>query len=185
MRIGIDIDDTITNTYEVIIKLLSEHYGISYDELYNKHYDYKVLIKMYDEYFEIFKENMNELALNLELKDNVKEIIDKLSEDNEIHFITARTNFEYIDCYTTSKMFLDKNNIKYDSLNVGIKDKGEFLSENNIDILIDDSEEKCMSAIEHNKDYLLFDSAYNKESNLKRVMNWKEVYEYIRRCNNG
>ena len=40
MRIGIDIDDTITDSYEAIVEFISKCYELNYDELLNERLDY-------------------------------------------------------------------------------------------------------------------------------------------------
>ena len=43
MRIGIDIDDTITNTYKEVIKILSNNNDIDFNSLYNLNLSYDEL----------------------------------------------------------------------------------------------------------------------------------------------
>ena len=98
MRIGIDIDDTITNSTEVV-----REYMEKYDNLYC---DDKHLINKIDEIVRgtfadeaakrFFKDFSKEMGNKIQLKDNAKEIIDKLKNDgNEIYIITARSDVYY------------------------------------------------------------------------------------------
>jgi len=65
------------------------------------------------------------------------EKLTKLSEEYEIHFLTARN---FVDAYNITKDWLDLKGIKYESINVvkKSKDKPEFLSNNGCDLFIDD-----------------------------------------------
>ena len=48
MRIGIDIDDTITNTYKEIVKILSYNNNIDFLYLYNMNLNYDELFSNYN-----------------------------------------------------------------------------------------------------------------------------------------
>ena len=72
-----------------------------------------------------------------EVLPGVIEKLTKLSEEYEIHFLTARN---FVDAYNITKDWLDLKGIKYESINVvkKSKDKPEFLSNNGCDLFIDD-----------------------------------------------
>ena len=131
-------------------------------------------------------ENIERIVKELKVKDGAKEYIDKLKEDgHSIYIITGRDNGEYSDPYNMTKEWLDKNFIYYDKLiltNAYKNDKHgktEKCLENNIDIMIDDSVHICQDCIDNNITTLLMDTPYNKQVNMPRVHNWKEIYEYI------
>ena len=83
--------------------------------------------------------------------------------------------------YLLSKNYLDSKGIKYNEIYTGISDKGKFCNENNIDLFIDDSINNCSSVKSYGIDVLLYDNIFNRNSDLKRVSNWKEILKYIRR----
>lgn len=120
--------------------------------------------------------------------DIAKEYIDKLKENgHSIYIITGRDNGEYSDSYNMSKEWLDNNFIYYDKLiltNAYKNDKHgktEKCLENHIDIMINDSVHICQDCIDNNITTVLMDTPYNKQVNMTRVHNWKELYEFI--CN--
>ena len=80
-----------------------------------------------------------------------------------------------------SKNYLDSKGIKYNELYVGVSDKGNFCNENNIDLFIDDNIKNCEMVKLYGIDVLLYDNVFNKKSDLKRVNNWNEILEYVRR----
>ena len=71
--------------------------------------------------------------------------------------------------------------LKYNKIITGAGKKAELCVENNIDLLIDDSIKHCTNLSNIGIDTLLFNSINNKdiETNLKRVYNWNEVYDYV------
>ena len=85
------------------------------------------------------------------------------------------------DVDTRTKDLLDSFNIKYHKIITGAGNKAEVCIENKIDLLIDDSIKHCSKFEELGGKALLFNSPVNKdiETNLKRVYNWKEIYEII------
>jgi len=187
MRIGIDIDNVISNFNE---ELLNEY--LNYDKqlrntgIVNKNAEY-IRRGMFDwtqtEEQEYYKNNIERIANNLKVKDGVKEYIDKLREDGHyICIITGRDNGEYKEPYNMTKEWLDKNEIYYDELiltDAYKHDKYVVCLENNIDIMIDDSVNICNKCLENGITTLLMDTPYNKYADITRVNNWQEIYEFI------
>lgn len=188
MRIGIDIDNVISNFNE---ELLNEY--INHDKelrdtgIINKNADY-IRRGMFDwsetEEQEFYKNNIERIAKNLKVKDGAKKYIDKLKADGHyICIITGRDNGEYKEPYKMTKEWLDNNLIKYDKLILTDaytkKEKAVKCLENNIDIMIDDSVGICKYCIENNIKTFLMDTPYNKFADIPRVNNWKEFYEVI------
>lgn len=188
MRIGIDIDNVISNFNEV---LLSEY--IKHDKdlrntgIVNKNAEY-IRRGMFDwtqtEEQEFYKNNIERIARNLDIIDGAKEYIDKLKSDGHyIYIVTGRDNGEYIDPYNMTKEWLCKYDIYYDELILTNAyedhDKSKICIENNIDVMIDDSVRICEDCIRSGINTILMDTPYNKYANIKRVNNWQEIYEFI------
>ncbi len=183
MRIGIDIDDTITNTYEYIIKKISKIYNLNYKNLLSKKLNYNELKIKYPKVFE--KEIYEEEIKNVKIKENAKKIINKLYKNNEIIIITARNKNECKLPYNLCYNYLTKNKIKFNELIVEAIDKGKICFENKIDLFIDDSINNCLNVSQYEIDTLIFDNVYNKNIKIKRIRNWLEINKYIERINNG
>ena len=183
MRIGIDIDDTITNTWNYFIPLFSKQFNIPLEKLKKLPPYYgaiKDLVSL-DEYFKLMREYEN-LMQDIPLKENVKEILTKLkSEGNTIIFITARSKQSYNDPYLISKTYLDKNNIPYDKLIVNGVEKGTICKEEKIDLFIDDSIRNCTDVSNQGIEVLMMSANFNEfDKNFNHVKDWNQIYEYIK-----
>lgn len=191
MRIGVDIDNVIsTFNEELLEEFLKRNKELGYSDEINENADYitRGMFNWKDGEVEAFYRNNIERIVNkLGVKNGAKEYIDKLKDDgHSIYIITGRDNGEHSDPYNNTKKWLDENSIKYDKLiltNAYKNDKhgkSEKCIENNVDIMIDDSIHICKDCIDYGITTLLMDTPYNRQVNyIKRVHNWKEIYEYI------
>ena len=113
MNIGVDIDDTITNTYETLLTIISMKYGLNYKKLISMNLGYEEVESNLDNYDLYKKDLFAVMAKSVTLKENVVEVLKKLkSEGNNIILITARNYEEYGDPYKVTLEFLEKNNIE-------------------------------------------------------------------------
>ena len=187
MKIGIDIDNVISNFDEVLKKEFLEHdkalrnTGILDDNL-------DITSGMFDwskeEVCDFYYPNIERIVKSLSLIDGSKEYIDKLkNEGHSIYIITGRDNGEYSNPVEMTKGWLDKYNIYYDKLiftNAYDKvSKTRSCLENNIDIMIDDSVSICKSCLDNGIVSLLMDKPCNRSSNITRVYSWKDIYNFI------
>ena len=190
MRIGIDIDNVISNFNEVLLEeFLIHDKEMGNNGIINKNADY-ITRGMFDwpqeEVYDFYKSNIERIIKKLNPIEGSKDTIDKLKQDgNKIYIITGRDNGEYSDPYTITKKWLDKFNIYYDELiltNAYKNDKHgktEKCKKFNIDIMIDDSVNICRDCIENGITTILMDTPYNKYSNIQRVKSWEEFYRYV------
>ncbi len=187
MRIGVDIDNVISNFDEALLEEYLKHDK----ELRNKgiinsnaQYIRKGMFDWTeDEETTFYEINIERIVKELSVKDGAKEYIDRLKDDgNEIYIITGRDNGEYSEPYKMTEKWLNDNGIYYDKLiftNAYQHDKYSICIENNIDIMIDDSKTMCENCRDNGVNVVLMDTPYNKESNLTRVRNWLDFYNYI------
>ena len=181
MKIGIDIDDTICDTFKSVLPSVCKYYNYSineFEKMYEKDPDIFTKLDDYSKYARIY---YPKIIPNLPLFVNVREVIDKLKENNKIIFITARSTLGFDNSYKISYDYLKANNIYFDELIVGSNNKYEICKKNDIDIFIDNSINncKCVSKLD-NVDVLLFENKYNKSCDkFKHVKNWDEIYDYI------
>jgi len=181
MKIGIDIDDTICDTFKSILPSVCEYYGYSIEEfekMYEKDADVFTKLDDYSKYARIYYPRV---IPYLPLFKHTKEVIDKLKEKNKIVFITARSTLGFDDSYKISYDYLKANDIYFDELIVGANNKYEVCKKNNIDIFIDNSISNCefVSKLD-NVDVLLFENKYNEACDrFKHVKNWDEIYDYV------
>jgi uncharacterized HAD superfamily protein len=185
MRLGIDIDDVVTNTSEAINKLIMQES------------DNEKLQELKEHMKEIMKGNISNLDVLafcsenyvnvykiVKIKENAKEVIQRLlNKGNEIYFITARG--ERMGFFKGSEdatiEFLKENDLKYNELIFGAMDKATVCLENKIDVFIDDSVEHCEDVSKVGVKSIVFTSGVNKDitTDIERVNDWLELENKI------
>ena len=190
MRLGIDIDDTITNSSDVFV---------SYAKKYNKENNIDFLVNNEtldvklsfgwneNDYKKFTEKYLEEILTNVAPEKDSIAIINKLKQEkNEIIFITARSESEIKNnMFDLTKKWLNKNNYQYDMLITESSDKLNECIKNKIDLFIDDNYYNCRLINEKlNIPVILFTTRYNnsiKEDNsVIRVHNWQEIYDRLR-----
>lgn len=188
MRVGIDVDNVISNFNDALLnEYLLHDKELRNSGIINKNAEY-IRKGMFDwsesEETTFYRSNIERIAKKLRVIEGAKEYIDKLHKDgNFIYIITGRDNGEYSEPYNMTKEWLDNNDVYYDDLiltNAYDKHaKAEKCIELNIDIMIDDSVRICQDCIDNGITTILMDTPYNKYANIKRVKNWEEFYVYV------
>ena len=188
MKIGIDIDNVISNFNDTLLtEYLLHDKELRNSGIINKNADY-IRKGMFDwnedEETNFYKNNIERIAKKLGVIEGAKEYIDKLHDDGHIIcIITGRDNGEYTEPYNMTKKWLEDNSIYYDNLILtdayDKRAKTKQCLEHNIDIMIDDSASICSDCIENGITTILMDTPYNKYSNIQRVKSWKEFYRYV------
>ena len=191
MNIGIDIDDTITKTSEetdiwakeYTENILKRKFELQEIEIFDPMWA-KYLYNWTEEEDKIFWDTYYEKIMeNVKPKEDAIEVINNLSKDNKIFIITARWDRKNGIIAKITKNWLEKNNIKYNELFLGHKDKRKIIQDNNIEIFIDDSLKTCMEISEMGIKTLIMDSRINKdmkEDKIERVFSWKEIETKIK-----
>lgn len=193
MRIGIDIDDTMTSIKDKLTNAAIQYakslnkdvQNIDYNivDIYNNGNIYQKLFNFnYEELKYFLGTIQEEITDNAIPRENCVEVINKLHNDgNEIYIITARDKEFHEDPYLQSKEWLEKNSIYYDKLIVNARDKGQACIENNIDLLIDDSISNCLNVDNLGIDTIIIEN--KNDRGIKNINNWQEIYEYIENHN--
>ena len=183
MRIGIDIDDTMADTFDYLMPYIAEFFDLDIKYLKDNNISYSTLPnRMKKRELEFAKKYYDKVIPCTPFKPKVAEYIDKIKKlGHEIIIITARDKTLYIDEYQTTIKELKNNGINYDKLICDF-DKAQVCIEENIDLFIDDSITNCNKVSQLGIETILFNSKSNikDKSNLYRVDNWKEVYEKIK-----
>ena len=193
MRIGIDIDNCISNFDDTLLKEYLKHdKELRNTGIINKNPEY-LRKGMFDwteeEESSFYHANIEDFAIKLRPIEDSVYYIRKLKEDgHEIYIITGRNNGEYINPKELTTQWLDKYNIVYDKLiftNSYYKNaKTEVCLENNIDLMIEDSTRISLDLINNGIKVYTMNTRYNqKEQTLDRVSKWKEIYEKISKLN--
>ena len=192
MNIGIDIDDTISNTFETFLpyikKFVEQDLKRKLDLNLSSRTDYYNIMEKYDlseEETRIFWEKYYILMLeSVKTKASAVEIINKIKEKgNRIILITARPDDESVDIKAITKRWLEENKINYDKLIINSHNKLEIAKQEKIDIFIDDSIRNCeMVSTENIKTYMFStkNNEYYDNENIEKVTSWDEFYEKIK-----
>ena len=182
MRIGIDIDDTMSDTFDYLMPYIAEFFKLDIEYLRDNNISYNTLTEeMKKRELEFAKKYYDKVIPSTPFKPKVAEYIDKIkSLGHDIIIITARDKTLYTDEYKTTIEELRNNGINYDKLICNF-DKAKVCEIEKIDIFIDDSITNCNKVNELGIKTILFNSKKNKrdKTNLDRVDNWQEVYEII------
>lgn len=189
MRIGLDIDNVISNFNDALLKEYLKHdkelknTGIINEEAHD------VRDGMFDwskeEEIEFYKTNIERIANNLEVIADAGKFINRLLEDgNDIYIISGRDNGEYKDPYDMTKKWLAKNNILYTKLILtnayDSHAKTVECLNNKIDIMIEDSTRICVDLKENGIKVLMMNTRFNQNDvDIERVSSWKEIYSKI------
>ncbi len=191
MRIGIDIDNTITEVQEELNKAAYEYaikLGKNIDNEENNLEDIKNNGDLYKKKFEFNYEELKYFLKNIqeEITNNAKprvdsvEIIKKLREDgHKIFIITARDSEFHDDPYLLSKKWLDKNNIEYDKLIVNAREKGIVCKNENIDVFIDDQLNNCLDVSKEGIKVIRISNENSNNKNIVDLSSWSKIYEVI------
>ena len=185
MRIGIDLDDTITNSSDIFVE-----YAKKYNK--KKSINHEINIEELDQQLafgwnhsnqEKFREEYLEKVLrNVSPHKNVVEVLKNISKKgNEIVIITARSNTELEDMEDITKEWLKEHNIKYHKLIMDSKEKDVVCAQEKINVFIDDNINICQKVYEKLKiPVFLFSTRYNSKkcsNGVFRISNWEEIYE--------
>ena len=188
MKIGIDIDNVISNFNDELLKEYLKHdKELRNTGIINK--DVFIRYGMFDwtekEETEFYKNSIERIAIKLKPIHRATETIKKLKEDgNEIIIISGRNNGEYNNPYKLTEEWLAKYNIVYDKLILtnayNKEEKANVCKENNIDIMIEDSTQTAVNIEKVGTKVLFMNTRYNKNNeNFEKVSNWKEIYSKI------
>ena len=180
MRIGIDLDDTICRTTEIVHKYL---------EIYSEKTHLNSLDIMNDEELkeEFFDKYIRNIYEEVEIKREAKKVLKRLkSKGNEIYIITSRRDRITKDGKTILEIteeWFNKNDIMIDKIILsGNGDKKALVCKNNsINLMIEDNPYNYKKISTIGIKCLLFDD--REKYNLKQdyVTSWIDIEKYIER----
>lgn len=170
MKIGIDIDDVLTNTSEKLKDYLYKYEksgdGIKYIvEIMRGEIPTDNVKIFFDKY-------INEICKNVTLKEGSKNIIKELLKcGHEIIFITSRGEIRFKGLEKTTLDYFKVHNIEYTDIIFNSFEKQIDCQKNNIDILIDDSVKNCELVRKSGIRTILYTSDINKtiDTNIERL----------------
>lgn len=193
MNIAIDIDDTISETFETLlpyaqkytIEELKRQPNIEMKGTYKTHFYMVEMCKWSEEEaIKFWLEHYAQILIDVHCKKYAPEVIKKIKDGgNKIYLVTARWKMPKEDTKQITIDWLKENNIEYDELIVDVQDKLKVLKEKNIDIFIDDSYENCKNVAENSdiKVYMMNSKVNEKleHEKIQRVYSWPEIDSLI------
>ena len=179
LNICIDIDGTITDPY-YWLSYANTYFNSNISESQVTSYDIaKVLNINRSEYLEFYEKFKTKIHSNQELRNDVKVILDKLYESNNIYFVTARD--KSLELLTL--LYLKNHELQFNEVFVlGTSDKVPTAMDLNCDIFIEDSYDNAVQLSNSGFKVILIDTNYNRlplNDNIIRVYNWNEIFEII------
>lgn len=191
MVIGIDMDDTICSTNELIIVEADKYDkevlgGTGVKDV--KAYEFNDMLGWAPEMKgQFFKDRLEYIMSSAVIKEDAKEVINRLHDKGYKIIIISFRKAKYLkDPYMLTKIWLDENGVKYDKIYVDTGSKVDECIESKVNLFIDDKESHCEEVSEAGIDVILFTNAYNTEENrFVRKDNWKDIEKYIEEKYNG
>lgn len=177
MKIGIDIDNTICSTDELLDKKIDDYIkekGMSQKEFFS---DIKYMSDFYEE-------KLLEVVFEDQVKDGFLDVLNKLKINNEIIIVTARNeklSKSFQNMRKATLEWLEKNNIYYDKYYDDAYKEGKVrvCKKEEIDIIIDDDINNYLAFKDSGIKTLLFDDKGKYLDIVDRVGSWREVEEVL------
>lgn len=188
MVIGIDIDDTIADTCEVLLNYAQEYTinvlkkePILKEGSCNTHYYVQYLhgwengedIDFLNEYYERVLIETKPKTLSIKYLQKLHD------EGHKIVLITARWETDKFDVRKTTEEWVKSHNVPCDKLIINAENKLIACKNENVDLFIDDSFSNCQMVSKSGIKTFLMDTRANsglKDENIERVFSWPHIY---------
>ncbi len=186
MIIGVDIDDTLSHFVEpniqTALKYINEN-NLNCKMINNKAYYFAEMFDWSREDCNKFwtQESDNMIA-TAPVRENASDVIKRMRNNgHKVIIITARSKEFHTNPYQISVDWLKKNDIPYDELLIGYKNKANICLEKKVDLFIDDSPQVLREIKEKGIDTLLMKNFHNDfVTDLRLVSNWSDIEDYIK-----
>lgn len=189
MIIGIDIDNTITHTTEMILhyaQLFGQEQGLNTVPDLRYYYLEDVLgwdKRTADDFLNNY---LGRIYANMQPKDQAVDVIRELKKQHELILITSRNKkFPAVEEVTCN--WLQQYGVPYDRLilnktsNMHFFSKLDVCRENGVEVMIEDHYE-LVSEISPHMPVIMFEYPYNQHlqnENIVRVNHWREVAGWL------
>ncbi|HHV16675.1 MAG TPA: hypothetical protein GXX58_08930 [Gelria sp.] len=189
MKIGVDIDNTITYTTEIIMQyaaIYGQENGLNIVPDLNHYYIEDVLGWDEEHAHKFLLSYLGDIYRNTKPKEQAVEVLRELKQEHELVLITSR-NLLFPRVKETTMGWLTNHGIDYDHLvlnttdNMHFFDKLDICLQYDLDIMIEDHYELAKQ-ISTELPVILFDYPYNRHlasDNIIRVNNWNEIKAWI------
>lgn len=192
MIIGIDIDDTIADTNEMLFNYAQEYTidvlkrePIIREDSCNTHRYVQYLHNWNDGEDVEFLNGVYEKVLSeTRPKTLAIKYLQKLHEEgHKLILITARWESDRFDVRKTTEDWVKRYNVPCDKIIINAENKLIAAKQENVDLFIDDSFSNCQMVSRSGIKTFLMDSRANKgfkDENIERVFSWPHIYMKIR-----
>lgn len=182
MKIAIDIDDTLTDTFDYLMPFVAEYFGEDPEELRRKNISYSNLPPEWrDRERDFCRKYFDGMVEDTPFKpDAAWGVAELRRRGHRVVIITARTAEFYTDPYATTCRELEKGGIVYDKL-VCTLDKAAACREEGIGILIDDLPANCAAVQTAGVQPILFESRANRKEKAPWPLarNWEQAVRLV------
>jgi len=173
MIIGIDIDETITDTKSITLKYINQYApelkGILYEDFSE------------DAQADFWQKYIGMIQSENEFMPGVKEAFDYLkSEGYEIVIITARGHHIDYDAEGITEALFKKYDVPYDKIIYRTKPKGTVANQMKVKLFIDDREVNLLSAAAYGIQCVRFVERYDETSKFRQFTNWSDLLLYLK-----
>lgn len=189
MRIGIDIDNVLSNFSQALLADYLRHdqelggQGIVNPTAGTRQkFAWPAAVEQ-----EYYQANIQHLVESLEPLPDCVKYLQKLRDNGHyICIITGRDNDEYTNPRQMTVDWLNKHHLVYDQLILtnayNPDEKATACLQNQITLMVDDSTQVCAACLAKGIQPVLFTTTYNQnETRFTRVNNWRELFDYL--CN--
>ena len=194
MKFWIDIDDTLANTDETVLKIAAD-YQINVlkkpmpqiKPMQSKDHNYfmEVMGWTMPETMGFLQFCYPQCLADVKIKPGAAETLAWLQKcGHEFNILSSRVNAKGEDALDVTKNWIAKNNLHPDSITIACKDKGEYLK-NEAGIFIDDAYDHAGAACENpNLTVFQINSHFvmpNPDKRIHHFTTWNELPEILRK----
>lgn len=188
MNIAIDLDDTLVDTMNPLLRFMNKkyHLDLSLHKLKPEKLREQIGITREEEVKSIKEYIQSEYVKETKPLEGAIEAVKNLAKKHKIIVITHRGSNEE---KTTRKLLKDyfEDNIKVihfgrKDISEQVKKKSEICKENQIELIIEDDHFNAIDCYENGIKVILFDYPWNRlphPEGIIRVKNWQEALKYI------
>ncbi len=189
MIIGIDIDDTIADTYEVMMSYAAEYTAnaLKKEPILNQKTNCDNHFYMRDlndweegEDYKFLEEYYEKIIKETKPKTLALKYLTKLHEEgNKIVLITARWEANNFNVREVTENWIKENDVPCDKLIINAENKLIAAKSEDVDVFIDDSYKNCNMVQEAGIKTYIMDTRVNRgleNESIKRVYSWPHFY---------
>lgn len=180
LNICVDIDGTLTEPF-YWMKKANEYFNTNLEPKDATKYEIHDLLGISEEQFvEFYLKHGEYLHSSANIRENVKETLDKLNEFTNIYYVTARDE----KMKKITELWLKNYDLPLNKVFLlGSHNKVKKAIELECDIFIEDRYENAMELAAEGFKVILIDCKYNRKpliDGITRVNNWNEIYSIIK-----